>query len=74
MEGFAGRQLLRSTENPDEGISITLWDTQEDMEAYDKNPRRQENARSADDLYAGEYWVKHFEVRSSDVATYRWSP
>ena len=73
MPGFSGRQLLRSTKNPDEGVSITYWDTQEDVENYDKSPQRQENARAADHLYAGEYWVKHFEVRSSDIATYRWS-
>ena len=32
MHGFRGRQLLRSSENPDEGISLTFWETKQDME------------------------------------------
>ena len=41
MPGFSGRQLLRSTENPDEGTSITFWDTKEEVDAYDKSSQRQ---------------------------------
>ena len=26
-----GRELLQSTENPNEGMSITMWDTLEDL-------------------------------------------
>jgi heme-degrading monooxygenase HmoA len=66
VKGFRGRRLLRSLENPDEGISISLWETKEDMENYVKSPRRQELARDAEKLYSGEYWVKHFEVKSSN--------
>jgi heme-degrading monooxygenase HmoA len=36
VKGFRGRRLLRSLENPDEGISISLWETKEDMENYVK--------------------------------------
>lgn len=67
VKGFRGRRLLRSLENPDEGISISLWETKEDMENYVKSTRRQELARDAEKLYSGEYWVKHFEVKSSNV-------
>ncbi len=31
MEGFRGRQLLRSLENPDEGISLTFWENSQDL-------------------------------------------
>ena len=48
MKGFHGRRLLRSLENPDEGISITLWETKEDMENYVKSAQRQELARDAE--------------------------
>ena len=34
FKGFQGRQLFRSMTNPDEGMSISFWDTQEDMEKY----------------------------------------
>ena len=67
VKGFSGRRLLRSVENPDEGISISLWETKEDMENYVKSPQRQELARGAEKWYAGEYWVKHFEVKSSNA-------
>mgnify|MGYP003327655803 CR=1 FL=1 len=64
IKGFRGRQLLRSTENPDEGISLTIWDTLEDMEHYRLSPRRHQLARQNDQLYSGDYWEKHFEIRS----------
>ncbi|MFQ5851165.1 MAG: antibiotic biosynthesis monooxygenase family protein [Candidatus Binatia bacterium] len=64
MKGFRGRQLLRSKEDPDEGISLTFWETNQDLENYVKSPERQKGAREAENLYTGEYWVKHFEVKS----------
>lgn len=66
MKGIKGRRLLRSLENPEEGISISLWETREDMENYVKSPQRQGLARDGEKLYSGDYWVKHFEVKSSD--------
>ena len=36
MERFRGRQLLRSLENPDEGILLTFWENSQDLE---KNAR-----------------------------------
>ena len=67
IEGFVGRQLLRSTENPDEGVSITVWDTREALANYDKSPRRLDVSKKAEHLYTGEYWVRTYEVRSSTV-------
>ena len=67
IEGFRGRQLLRSAENPDEGVSVTLWDTLEDLRNYDRSPQRQEAARGAEHLYTGEYWIRNFEVKSSTI-------
>lgn len=64
MKGFRGRQLLRSSENPDEGISLTFWETKQDMENYVASEDRRKVAKAAEDLYTGEYWVKHFEVKS----------
>jgi hypothetical protein len=37
------------------------------MENYVKSTQRHELARDAEKLYSGEYWVKHFEVKSSNV-------
>ncbi|MDH3443133.1 MAG: antibiotic biosynthesis monooxygenase [Deltaproteobacteria bacterium] len=67
MKGFRGRRLLRSTDNPEEGISISLWEAKEDLESYVGSSQRKNLGKEAERLYSGEYWVKHFEVRSSTI-------
>jgi heme-degrading monooxygenase HmoA len=64
MPGFRGRQLLRSSENPDEGISLTFWETTQEMEQYVASETRANIAKGAENMYTGEYWVKDFEVKS----------
>ena len=64
MPGFRGRQLLRSSENPDEGISLTFWETKEDRENYVASEHRANLVKEAESLYTGEYWVKEFDVTS----------
>jgi heme-degrading monooxygenase HmoA len=66
VKGLRERQLLRSTEDPDEGISVSVWDTLEDLRNYETGEFRQTMAREVEHLYRGEYWVKHFEISSSD--------
>ena len=67
IDGFRGRQLLQSTENPDEGMSITMWDSLDALRQYDLSRERQEAARGVEHLYTGEYWVRNFEIKSSAV-------
>jgi heme-degrading monooxygenase HmoA len=62
VKGLRERQLLRSTEDLDEGISISVWDTLEDLRNYETGEFRQTLAREVEHLYRGEYWVKHFEI------------
>ena len=62
MKGFRGRQLMRSTENPDEGASISLWETHEDLQNYERSPERQRIALGVEHLYAGEYRIGHFQT------------
>lgn len=66
VKGLKERQLLRSTQDPDEGISLSVWDTLDDLRNYETSEFRQNVAREVEHLYRGEYWVKHFEVTSSD--------
>ncbi len=66
IAGLKERQLLRSTEDPDEGISVSIWETLDDLRNYETGEFRQNVAREMEHLYRGEYWVKHFEVSSSD--------
>ena len=65
LKGLHGRQLLRSMVNPDEGMSITYWDTIEDLQQYDRSPQRLEAAKGAEHLYTGEYSIRTFEIKSS---------
>ena len=64
--GLLGRQLLRGTDDPDEAVSLSAWNSLEDMRNYETGESRQSLAREVEHLYTGQYWVKHFEVRSSD--------
>ena len=66
VKGLRERQLVRSTEDPDEGMSLTFWDTLDDMLQFDRSDTRQELVRQVEHLYRGEYWVKHFEVQLTD--------
>ncbi len=62
VKGLQERQLLRSTEDPDEGISVSVWDSVDDLLEYERGEFRQNLAKEVEHLYRGEYWVKHFEV------------
>jgi len=54
IQGLRERQLLRSTEDPDEGISLSIWDTMENLLNYERGEFRQEIAREVEHLYRGE--------------------
>ena len=60
-KGLRGRRLLRGVDDPDEGISATMWDSRADLEAYERSEGRQRISQEAKHLYAGEYWIKTFE-------------
>jgi len=69
-KGLRAREILRSTENPDEGMSVGLWGNLEDMLSFERDPSRQELARGLEEFYPplayprGDYWVKHLEIVS----------
>ncbi len=62
ITGMRSRQLLRSTEDPDEGMSITIWESNEDLLNYEKSEVPQRLTKGIEDLYRGQFWVKRFEV------------
>ena len=65
-KGLRGRRLVRSVDDPDEGISVTFWDSREDLDAYERSRDRQGISQEAQELYAGEYWIRHFEEEYSE--------
>ena len=62
VKGLRQRQLLRSSEDPDEGVSLSVWDSLDDLVSYERGEFRGTLAKEVEHLYRGEYWVKHFEV------------
>ena len=66
VDGMSERLLLRSTEDPDEGISVSVWDSEEALVRYERSDLRRNMAREVEGLYRGEFWVKHFQVADSN--------
>jgi len=65
-KGLHERQLIRSTEDPDEGISVSLWDNEEALLRYERSDVRRSMAQEVENLYRGQFWVKHFQVTDSN--------
>ena len=71
--GLQTRQLLRSTEDPDEGFSLSYWDSLEDLLTYERSSLRRELAQGLEQFSSalaypmGDYWVKHFELISEST-------
>ena len=66
VDGLKDRMLLRSTEDPDEGISVSLWDNEEALLRYERSDVRRRMAQEVENLYRGQFWVKHFQVTDSN--------
>ena len=67
IKGLHLRELLRGTDDPEEGISLTLWESREDLDAYERSSLHQELVDRARAFYVGEFWVKHFDVRLGEA-------
>lgn len=63
MRGCLSEQLLASTEDPGEIISMATWDSQEAIDAYRTSPEHDEIQRRARDMLSGaRATVKTYEV------------
>ena len=73
IRGLRERQLLRGIDNPDEGISLSVWDTRETLHDYEVSDARSQLAQEVEHLYQpwspsrSEYLVKHFELLSRPI-------
>ena len=66
VDGLSARLLLRSTEDPDEGVSVSVWDGEEALLRYERSGIRRNMAQEVENLYRGQFWVKHFQVTDSN--------
>ena len=49
-----------------EGLSLSVWDNEESLLTYKRSELRRNMAQEVENLYRGEFWVKHFQVTDSD--------
>src|SRR5436190_1208904 len=63
VKGLRFRELLRGTDDPDEGISLTLWESREDLDAYERGDpmERREPWRSTcyPGAVADPHWLRY---------------
>ena len=64
-----GRSILRGIDGEDEAVSLSVWDTEDDLHRYEDSNLRKQFAEDIQRNYAtswsyitGEYWVKTFQV------------
>lgn len=69
VDGLVSRSILRGIDSEDEAVSLSVWDTEEDLAAYELSNLRKQFADDIQRNYAtswsyitGEYWVRTFEV------------
>ena len=69
VDGLLERSILRGIDVEDEAVSLSLWNTEEDLHGYEKSNLRKQFADDIQSNYAtswsyitGEYWVRTFRV------------
>ena len=69
IDGLLSRSVLRGIDGPDEAVSLSVWNTEEDLNWYENSNLRKQFADDIQANYAtgwsyitGEYWVKTFQV------------
>jgi len=62
-EGLRGRMLLRDTEDPDSGGTVSLWETEEDLRAYEQGELRARVLPLMQEHFSGEFHTHCCEVR-----------
>lgn len=66
--GLKGRMLLRDTNDPNAGFTISLWETEQDMRNYENSDTMKDLVLPAvEPFFTGEYNTTFVEVRYSEV-------
>src|SRR3954469_24769347 len=63
VRGLRDQWLLRAQNDPDAGYSISLWESEADMQAYWQSPGRAEGMALLQPFFANQYTITHCEVR-----------
>lgn len=66
VKGLRGRWLAQDANDPDGGFAVSLWETADDMQAYEQSDFFQEKALPAlQPFFAGEYTTYRCDVKYS---------
>jgi heme-degrading monooxygenase HmoA len=66
--GLKGRMLLRDTNDPDAGFTLSLWETEQDMQNYETSETMKNLVLPAiEPFFTGEYNTTFVEVRYAEV-------
>jgi heme-degrading monooxygenase HmoA len=66
IKGLRGRWLAQDTQDSDGGFALSLWETAEDMQAYEQSSvYRQEILPALQPFFVGEYSTYRCEVKYS---------
>jgi heme-degrading monooxygenase HmoA len=61
--GLRGRLLLRDRDDPDSGATVSLWDTEADMLAYEQGELRTRVLPALEEHLTGKFHMHRCEVR-----------
>lgn len=62
-QGLRGRVLVRDTDDPDSGGTISLWETEEDLRAYEQGELRARVLPLMQEHFSGDFHTHSCEVR-----------
>jgi len=63
VKGLKKQWLLRDQNDPDAGYSISLWESEEDMQAFWDSRKRSEAMAVLQPFYVNQYTITNCEVR-----------
>ncbi|WP_281689149.1 antibiotic biosynthesis monooxygenase family protein [Pseudonocardia thermophila] len=64
LPGLQRRLLLRSVDEPDEGISVSLWDDRDAVRSYRTGDLyRSELMPALSHVFNNDWWAKEYELR-----------
>jgi heme-degrading monooxygenase HmoA len=61
--GLRGRILIRDTSDPDSGGTISLWDTEADLDAYEAGEPRASTLARMQEHFSGNFHIHKCQVR-----------
>ena len=65
-KGLMGRWLVRDIEDGNAGFSVSLWDSKEDVQAYEQSGPRQEILAALQPFYVDDFSTHLCEVRIAE--------